>query len=92
MEFDWSNPPFSLEELSIKEIEEAFEDPFALRLLPDETSGKSARFCLLGRAVSGIGIFCVFRTDGKNYRVIAARKMNSDETNFYDRKASETVT
>jgi hypothetical protein len=36
MEFDWNNPPFELEgSLNQREIEESFEDPFAIRLLPD---------------------------------------------------------
>jgi hypothetical protein len=36
MEFDWNNPPFDLDgSLTQREIEESFEDPFAIRLLPD---------------------------------------------------------
>ena len=36
MDHDWNNPPFNLSEsISIKDIEESFEDPFAVRLLPD---------------------------------------------------------
>jgi len=36
MEFDWNNPPFELGgSLNQREIEESFEDPFAIRLLPD---------------------------------------------------------
>ena len=36
MDFDWNNPPFNLNSaINIKDIEESFEDPFAVRLLPD---------------------------------------------------------
>ena len=35
MEFDWQEPSFETTDVSSKEIEESFEDPFALRLLPD---------------------------------------------------------
>ncbi|MDB6110200.1 MAG: hypothetical protein JWR69_1950, partial [Pedosphaera sp.] len=36
MEFDWNNPPLNLDSsLTRQEIEESFEDPFAVRLLPD---------------------------------------------------------
>ena len=36
MEFDWNNPPFELDgSLTVRDIEESFEDPFAIRLLPD---------------------------------------------------------
>jgi len=36
MDFDWNNPPFNLDpSLSLGHIEESFEDPFAVRLLPD---------------------------------------------------------
>jgi hypothetical protein len=47
MEFDWNNPPFELDSsLTQREIEESFEDPFAIRLMPDSrrlTNGKSVR-------------------------------------------------
>ncbi len=36
MEFDWNNLPFELDSsLSQREVEESFEDPFAVKLLPD---------------------------------------------------------
>ena len=46
MEFDWNNLPFELDgSISIPAIEESFEDPFAIRLLPDSTRfGVQARF------------------------------------------------
>jgi uncharacterized protein len=67
MEFDWNNPPFDLDgSLTQREIEESFEDPFAVRLLPDSPRfGVQARFFNLGMSAGGIGIFSVYRTNGK---------------------------
>lgn len=90
MEFNWLNTPFDLRKISPKEIEESFEDPFSLRLLPDGTvdDGK-ARYYNLGKSLDNHGIFSAFWTDGKNYRVILSREMTQDELAFYDRKNSE---
>ena len=35
MEFDWLDASFDLHKVTPREIEESFEDPFSLRLLPD---------------------------------------------------------
>jgi hypothetical protein len=73
MEFDWNNQPFDLDSsLTQREIEESFEDPFAVRLLPDSSRfGVQARFFNLGMSAGGIGIFSVYRTNGKLVRVLA---------------------
>ena len=65
MEFDWNNPPFNLDSsLTLQEIEESFEDPFAIRLLPDSPRfSVQARFFNLGMSAGGIGIFSVYRTE-----------------------------
>jgi len=86
MEFDWAENPFVPQETSPKEIEETFEDPFSIRLMPelDEAGSREARYFILGRA-----IFSVFWTDGKRYRVIFSRLMTPEEETFYDRKNSE---
>ncbi len=90
MDFDWTGRGFELEEISKKEIEESFEDPFSIRLMPDiEADGREARYFCLGRAISNRAIFTVFWTDGKRYRVIYARLMTPEEEAFYDRKNSE---
>ena len=78
----------ALKALTPKAIEESFEDPFSLRLLPDTESGE-ARYFNLGRSADGTGIFSVFWTDGKSFRVIAVRRMTRDEENFFDRKNDE---
>jgi uncharacterized protein len=92
MEFDWINTPFEAEgEVTPKEVEESFEDPFSIRLLPEieDMSAREARYFILGRSLGGTPLFTIFWTDGKRYRVILSRKMTQDEEGFYDRKNSE---
>jgi uncharacterized protein len=92
MDFDWLDAPFDLRKISPKEIEESFEDPFSLRLLPDnDSTADNARYYNLGKSISNNGIFSVFWTDGKKYRVILSRLMTPEELNFYERKNSEMV-
>lgn len=88
MEFDWIDAPFDLKALPPRAIEESFEDPFSLRLLPELDHGE-ARYFNLGRSAEGRAIFSVFWTDGKLVRVLAARPMTKDEENFFDRKNAE---
>ena len=89
MEFDWLDSPFGLKGVTPREIEESFEDPFSLRLLPDVGDAGEARYFNLGRSAGDRGIFSVFWSDGKKYRVILARDMTPEEVLFYDRKNSE---
>lgn len=92
MEFDWLDAPFDLRKISPKEIEESFEDPFSLRLLPDaEDDADKARYFNLGKSVSDRGVFTIFWTDGKRYRAIMAREMTPEEMAFYDRKNAEST-
>ena len=93
MDFDWSNPPFNLNSaINIKDIEESFEDPFAVRLLPDSPRfAAQARFFNLGTAVNGTGILTIYRTNGKSVRVIHARPFESEEKFFYQRKMNQTL-
>lgn len=93
MDFDWIDVSFDLSKLTPKDIEESFEDPFSLKFLPDgsEAGGKDARYYCVGRSLNGNGIFCVFWTDGKRYRVIYARHMTAEESYFYERKKAEDV-
>ena len=67
MEFDWdshsSQPEGSLKE---KDVEESFEDPFAVRLLPDAVRfEEQTRYFNLGKSADGQGVFTVYRTNGK---------------------------
>ncbi|HXJ55526.1 MAG TPA: hypothetical protein VNU68_02570 [Verrucomicrobiae bacterium] len=93
MDFDWNNPPFNLNRsLSIKDIEESFEDPFAVRLLPDSPRfSAQTRFFNLGLAAGGNGVFTVYRTNGKSVRVMHARPFEPEEKFFYDRKMNQTL-
>jgi uncharacterized DUF497 family protein len=92
MEFDWQNLPFDPGSLTLKEIEESFEDPFAIRLLPDSKRfAVQARYFNLGMASSGVGIFSVFKTNGRQIRVICARPFEPEERYFYLKKMYECV-
>jgi hypothetical protein len=90
MDFDWLDAPFDLKKITPKEIEESFEDPFSLRLLPEDIEDDTnARDFNLGKSVAERGIFTIFWTDGKRYRAILARDMTPEELAFYERKNSE---
>ena len=91
MEFDWNYVPAGLGDVNLKEIEESFEDPFSIRLLPDmgEALAGDARYFILGKSVSGRTLFTVFWTDGKRYRVIQSRPMTEAEAGFYERKNAD---
>ena len=93
MEFDWNNPPFNLDSsLTLQEIEESFEDPFAVKVLPDSPRfSVQTRFFNLGMSAAGVGIFTVYRTNGKQVRVIHARPFQPEERVFYQRKLDQTL-
>ncbi len=92
MEFDWDNPSFDRGSLTQREIEESFEDPFAVRLLPDSRRfAVQARFFNLGQSAGGIGVYSVYRTNGKQVRVLLARPFEPEERFFYQRKLDQTL-
>jgi hypothetical protein len=92
MEFDWNNPPFELGSLTQREIEESFEDPFAVRLMPDTPRfGVQARFFNLGMSAGGVGIYSVYRANGRQVRVMLARGFEPEERFFYQRKMDQTL-
>jgi uncharacterized protein len=93
MEFDWNNPPFELDSsLSHREVEESFEDPFAIKLLPDTPRfSAQARYFNLGMSANGQGILSVYRTNGKLVRVISARLFEPEEKFFYQRKMDQML-
>jgi hypothetical protein len=93
MDFDWNNPPFNLDNaLSLTAIEESFEDPFAVRLMPDSPRfAKQARFFNLGVTANGLGIFTVYRTNGKNARVIFARPFEPEDKFFYQKRLNAAL-
>jgi hypothetical protein len=42
-------------------------------------------------SASGVGVFSVYRTNGKQARVIHARVMEPEERFFYQRKLDQTL-
>jgi len=93
MDFDWSNIPFSLDRsLAIEAIEESFEDPFAIRMLPDSPRfAVQARYFNLGMSAEGQGVFTVYRTNGKLTQVIFSRPFEKEEEFFYQRKLNHAL-
>jgi hypothetical protein len=93
MEFDWNNLSFEVAgSLTVTEIEESFEDPFAVRLMPDSTRfSVQARFFNLGRSAGGLGLFSVYRTNGKSIRVILSRPFTELEEYFYQRRLNQAL-
>ena len=93
MEFDWTGPFQGSPGAPCTQVEESFEDPFSLRIMPDpdELPGNEARYFNLGRAVSGPALFSVFRTDGKTHCVVFSRKATPEEELFLERKSAESA-
>jgi uncharacterized protein len=93
MEFDWNNSPFKWDSsLTPREVEESFEDSFAVRLLPDSSRfSAQARFFNLGKTAGGVGVFSVYRTNGKLIRVLCARCFSAEEQFFYQKKLNQTL-
>ena len=93
MEFDWNNPPFEWDgSLTPRDVEESFEDPFAVRLLPDSSRfAVQARYFNLGKSAGGLGVFSVYRTNGKQIRVIFARPFIPEEQFFYQKRLNQTL-
>ncbi len=78
--------------MTLQEIEESFEDPFAIRVLPDsQRFSVQARFFNLGMSSGGVGIFSVYRTNGRQVRVIHARPFEPEERFFYQRKMDQSL-
>lgn len=87
MELDLIDTPIDLQLYAPREIEEVFEDPFTVRLIPDnERADGESRFYMLGRTVGDRFLFISFSTDGKKMRVYAVREMSDQEQRFYDRR------
>lgn len=90
MDLDLIDAPFDLQKIKPRELEEALEDPFAVRFLPDTPDDAAeARYFALGRTIADRYLFLCFRTDGKTIRVICARDMSDGEQRFYDRRYQE---
>jgi len=92
MEFDWSNPPFDADSsLTQREIEESFEDPFAIRLLPDSPRfSVQARFFNLGMSVANRNFQRVSDKRAAGSRV-GRPVIRAEERFFYQRKVDQTL-
>ena len=87
MELDLSNAYFDTKDIKPREIEEALEDPFADRLLPDiDRADGETRYYSLGRTVGDRYLFLCFWSDGPPVRVLVASELSDGEQRFYDRK------
>ena len=90
MELDLTESPLDLKATTPRELEEVFEDPFAIRFLPDEERADGEnRFYMLGRTVQDRHLFLAFSTNGKSARIFAAREMTEGEMRFYQRSYGE---
>lgn len=90
MEFEWSL--YSTPEIPPAEVQESFEDPFCLRILPGGGPlAEHSRFLCLGRCLSGKSIFSLYSSDGKKMRPIVSRPMTGPESFFYERRAKESL-
>ena len=91
MEFDWTGGAQRGDpSVNQKNIEESFEDPFSIRILPDSARfSEEARFFNLGKSLEGAPIFSVYRSNGKQLRIIWARQASPEEAYFYERKQAE---
>ncbi|MEZ5405667.1 MAG: hypothetical protein R3F23_05655 [Verrucomicrobiia bacterium] len=91
MEFDWSLVP-TLSEQNRQQIEECFEDPFNLKLMPEEPLAKDHhRFFCLGKDTAQNGWFVVYTTNGKQHRILTARPLSESENHYYERKLREVL-
>ena len=92
MDFDWLNLSYDLRRVPPHEIEQSFEDPFSLRLLPEiESAGGESRYFNLGKTTAGRAIFSVFWTNGKQTRVVLARDMTPEEKTFFDTRRADAA-
>ena len=65
---------------------------FAVRLLPGSSRfSVQARYMNLGLSSNGMGVFSVYRTNGKTLRVVHARAFEPEEKFFYQRKVDQTL-
>ncbi|HIG28788.1 MAG TPA: hypothetical protein EYQ50_13695 [Verrucomicrobiales bacterium] len=93
MEFEWNQCAIDENDsVSQRDIEESFEDPFVVRLLPDSPRfSTQARYFNLGKSLSGTGIISVYHTNGKLIRVIHVRPFVDEEYFFYERILNQSL-
>ena len=87
---NWEDVPIFDSETS----EAAFwsENRPGVRLMPDTPRfGVQARFFNLGMTSGGVGIYSVYRTNGRQVRVLLARALTPEERFFYQKKMNQTL-
>lgn len=90
MEFDWSL--FASAHVRAEEVAESYEDPYSIRLMPDQGAiAEMNRFCCLGMSLGNRGIFSIYSSNGKQIKAVSARAMTSEEEFFYNRKLRELL-
>ncbi len=90
MDFDWTS--YSTPQIPPLEVQESFEDPFCLRILPSSGPlAEHSRVLCLGKSLSGKALFSLYSSDGRKMRPIATRPMTSHESFFYERKSKESL-
>ena len=78
--------------MTLQRIEESFEEPFAIRLLPDSPRFSAQnRFFNLGLDGGGAGVFSVYKTNGKQLKIVYARDFEPEESMFYQRKLAQAT-
>jgi uncharacterized DUF497 family protein len=90
MEFDWTNSAIGQNgDLTRQEVEESFKTPMAFDSFPTRpASRRNPAPSAWVRPWPVWAFFTVFRSDGKRLRVVAARKMTTEEQYFYERKVA----
>ena len=93
MEFDWEKQPLQPDcSLKQRDVEESFEDPFSVRILPDSPHfSEKVRYFNLGRAANGEGVFSIYRANGRQIQVIHARPFEAEENFFYERQQDKLL-
>ena len=93
MELDWEKQPLQPDcSLKQRDVEESFEDPFSVRILPDSPHfSEKARYFNLGRAANGEGVFSIYRANGRQIQVIHARPFEAEENFFYERQQDKLL-
>ncbi|MDB9741564.1 BrnT family toxin [Akkermansiaceae bacterium] len=85
MEIDLINTQIEIKDVKPGEIEEVFEDPFAVKFMPDSDYD---RYFIIGQTVAQRLIFVCFNTDGKKAKIISVRETSEEESMFYKRNYS----
>ena len=89
MELDLIDVQFDLRSIKPRELEEALEDPFSVRFLPDsDRSDGASRYYSLGRTVADRYLFFCFGTDGKITRNSKCRVSRGTEVVYEGKIAS----